>query len=65
MSTSVKQLNYAKSYTLQEGKVKKHQEKLVLFTCEKAKTKQLLRFVKKMNPVDDSQITVVSNTLVE
>lgn len=47
---SAKVINYAKSYTLVVGKVKKEERKLILFSFPKAKEEALLAFIAQLHP---------------
>ena len=52
-------LNYAKSYYLREGKIKKDEEKLLLIKFSKEKESELLEFMKKQHPYKIPELVVV------
>ena len=53
-------MNYAKSYYLREGKIKKDEEKLILMKFPKEKESELLPFIKKLHPYEIPELIVLN-----
>lgn len=50
LAISINRLNYAKTYTLVEGKVVREEQKVVLIKTTDDKKEKLLSFLKKQHP---------------
>lgn len=57
---SITRINYAKSYTLQEGKVVSNQEKVLLINLPKENKEKFSAFLKKNNPTQSLEILIFS-----
>lgn len=53
-------MNYAKSYYLREGKIKKDEEKLILMKFPKEKESELLSFIKKIHPYEIPELIILN-----
>ena len=58
-------MNYAKSYYLREGKIKKDEEKLILMKFLKEKESELLPFIKKLHPYEIPELIVLAPDAVD
>lgn len=58
-------MNYAKSYYLWEGKLKKEEEKLILIKFSKEKENELLTFIKKLHPYKIPELIVLEPSAVD
>lgn len=58
-------MNYAKSYYLREGKIKKDEEKLILIKFPKEKEWELLPFIKKLHPYEIPELIVLAPEAVD
>lgn len=58
-------MNYAKSYYLREGKIKKEEEKLILMKFPKEKESELLSFIKKLHPYEIPELIVLAPDAVD
>lgn len=58
-------MNYAKSYYLREGKIKKDEEKLILMKFPKEKESELLPFIKKLHPYEIPELIVLNPESVD
>ena len=58
-------MNYAKSYYLREGKIKKDEEKLILIKFSKEKESELLSFIKKLHPYEIPDLIVLAPDAVD
>lgn len=58
-------MNYAKSYYLREGKIKKDEEKLILIKFPKEKELELLPFIKKLHPYEIPELIVLAPDAVD
>ena len=58
-------MNYAKSYYLREGKIKKDEEKLIFIKFSKEKESELLPFIKKLHPYEIPELIVLAPDAVD
>ena len=58
-------MNYAKSYYLREGKIKKDEEKLIFIKFPKEKESELLPFIKKLHPYEIPELIVLAPDAVD
>ncbi|PZM86438.1 MAG: hypothetical protein DLD55_05670 [candidate division SR1 bacterium] len=62
---SAKVMNYAKSYTLVEGKIQKEEEKLIFIKFSKEKESEVLNFIKKLHPYEIPQLIILNAQFVD
>ncbi len=58
-------MNYAKSYYLREGKIKKDEEKLILMKFPEEKASELFSFIKKLHPYESPELIVLNPESVD
>ncbi|MBQ9554380.1 divalent-cation tolerance protein CutA [bacterium] len=58
-------LNYAKSYYLWEGKIKKDEEKFIMIKYPKGKEEELLNFIKKLHPYKIPELIILNPEKVD
>lgn len=58
-------MNYAKSYYLREGKIKKEEEKLILMKFSKEKKSELLSLIKKLHPYEIPELVILDPSEVD
>ena len=58
-------MNYAKSYYLREGKIKKDEERLILMKFPKEKESESLPFIKKLHPYEIPELIVLAPDAVD
>ncbi len=58
-------MNYAKSYYLREGKIKKDEEKLILMKFPEEKASELFSFIKKLHPYEIPELIVLNPESVD
>lgn len=62
---SAKVMNYAKSYTLVEGKIQKEEEKLIFIKFSKEKESEVLNFIKKLHLYEIPQLIILNAQFVD
>lgn len=62
---SAKVLNYAKSYTLVEGKVQKEEQKLVLLSFPESKEEALFSLIQQLHPHNNLEYSTFSPESVD
>jgi len=65
LSSCVQQVNYVKSFYLEEGKIKKGHEKLLLFKWLASKKAKQIAFIKKMHPYEIPEIVELTPSDVD
>lgn len=58
-------MNYAKSYTLVEGKIQKEEEKLIFIKFSKEKESEVLNFIKKLHLYEIPQLIILNAQFVD
>ena len=56
LASAVQRINYTKTYTLQEGKVKRNEEKIVLIHPTEESTDKLISFIQKQHPSEQPKL---------